>query len=202
MKKKFLVAFAVAMIAAGSMAQATIIKAITATTVGTVFSNLTGILTMNGVTGIEVQDTADIVNTYGGGSFSLSTNLVSDTSSGGIARGNFAGGIFSYKDASNTVLLSGSIGSFSLIELYNGSGIFGGDGYFTVTGGTLQAAFGTASGSMVDISFSVQPKTISSFSTGFTASSNMTVLPVVPEPITLGFLSLGSLVILRKRKHG
>jgi hypothetical protein len=203
MKKKFLVAFAVALIAVGSTAQATTIKSITATTVGTAFSIGTGLLTMNGHTGIDVQDTSGIITTETGGYFSLSTHLESHASlPGGIASGNFIGGTFEYRDFSDNPMLMGTIGSFNLVEVFDGSGIFAGKGSFTVNpGGTLNASFGATTGSMVDISFSVSPNTISDFDTGFTASSTMTILPV-PEPITVGFLSLGSLVILRKRKHG
>lgn len=199
MKKRFLVAFAVALIAAGSTAQAVMIQSISATNVGTQFVGSAGALTMNGVGGINVEYTDGTV-TYGSGTFSLNTTLAigGDHSSGGIASGSFVGGTFLYKDSGNNALLSGSINSFNLVETYDNSGIFWGDGHFSVTGGSLQVNFG-AMGDMVDISFSVKPKTIGNFSTSFTASSNMTVLPI-PEPITIGFLSLGSLVILRKRK--
>lgn len=198
MKKKVLfISIAVLMVA--GMSHAGTIKSITATTVGTAFSNLTGILTMNGITGIDVQDMADIVTTAGGGSFSLTTTMTLDTSAGGIASANFAGGTFTYKDATPTVLLSGNIGTFSLAEVFNGTGMFAGSGLFTVTGGTLAAGFGTPTGSMVDISFSVTPKTISSFATGFTASSNMTVLPI-PEPATMALL-IPAILALRTRRN-
>jgi hypothetical protein len=200
MKKKFLVAFAVALIAAGSTAQAVMIQSISATNVGTQFVGSAGALTMNGVGGINVEY-PDGTATYGGGTFSLNTTLAigGDHSSGGIARGSFVGGTFLYKDSGNNALLSGNITSFNLTETYDNSGMFWGEGLFTVTGGNLQANFGPM-GDMVDISFSVKPKTISNFSSSFTASSNMTVLPI-PEPITIGFLSLGSWMILLKRKH-
>jgi hypothetical protein len=194
--KKFLIVF-VGVLLLASAAQSAPIKSITATTVGTAFSSLTGILTMNGITGIDVQDMADIVTTTSGGSFSLTTNLTTDLSSGGIAKAAFTGGNFSIKDAAAVVMLSGTISSFQLIEIYNGSGIFAGDGAFTVTGGTLASGFGTPTGTLVDISFSVAPKTISNFSTGFTASSTMTVLPI-PEPATMALL-IPAILALRKR---
>jgi hypothetical protein len=200
MTKRFLIIFTAALVVAASMAQATLIKSISATTAGTAFSGITGILTMNGVGGINVEDTGGNIVTYGSGSFSLSTTRTADNSSGGLASGAFTGGAFSYKDSASTPLLVGNIVSFSLTEIYNGSGAFFGEGYFTVSSGTLQANFGPA-GNMVDISFSVVPKTISNFSTSFNASSNMTILPI-PEPMTIGFLSLGGgLAILRKKKR-
>jgi hypothetical protein len=199
MKKRFLIIFAAALVVAASMAQATPIKSISATTAGTAFSGITGILTMNGVGGINVEDTGGNVVTYGSGSFSLNTTRSADNSSGGLASGAFTGGAFSYKDSASTTLLAGNIGSFSLTETYNGSGMFVGEGYFTVSSGTLQTDFGPA-GNMVDISFSVVPKAISNFSTSFNASSNMTILPI-PEPMTVGLLSMGGLAILRKKKR-
>jgi len=204
MKKKFLVAFAVALVAAGSTVQATMmimIKSISVTTAGTAFSGSTGILTMNGVGGINVEDTGGNVVTYGSGSFSLSTNLFADNSSGGLASGVFKTGTFLYKDSADNPLLAGNIVSFSLTEAYNGSGMFFGEGNLTVSSGALQTGFGSA-GNMFDLSFSVTPKTIADFSStsNFIASSDMTILSV-PEPITIGFLSLGGLAILRKKKH-
>ena len=204
MVKKFII-LCMGVLVAISTAQATmVIKSITATTVGTTFSSFTGILTMNGITGIDVQDMANIVTTSGGGSFRLDTTLIpiiGDTSSGGIASANFTGGTFEYKDASSVVMLSGAIGSFSLVEVFNGLGMFTGEGSFTVTSGTLQAGFGATTGSMVDISFSVSPNTISDFSNGFNASSTMTVLPLppIPEPATITLLCSGALALLRRK---
>jgi hypothetical protein len=198
--KKILTVFAVFLIAAAT-AQAGMVKSISATNVGTSYVGSAGALTMGGVGGINVEY-SDGTSTYVAGSFSLNTTLVAggDHSSSGIASGSFAGGSFLYQDAGHVTLLSGNITSFALVETYDNSGLFWGEGLFTVTGGSLQTDFGYASGTMVDISFSVVPKTIGDFSTSFTASSNMTVLPV-PEPVTIGLLSLGSLVILQKRKH-
>ena len=204
MAKRFLILFAAALCVTVSTAQAGTIKSITATTVGTAFSSFTGILTLNGTTGIDVQDIANIVTTTSGGSFSLTTTRTLDTSSGGIASANFAGGNFSYKDASSVIMLSGTIDSFSLVEVFDGSGMFAGKGSFTVAlGGTLNTAFGTTGGSMVDISFSVSPNTISDFDTGFTGSSNMTILPAsnqTPEPATIMLMGMGIATLIRKRK--
>ncbi|MFA6426273.1 MAG: hypothetical protein WCW64_08850 [Phycisphaerae bacterium] len=201
MKKKVLI-ISIGLLAVVSMAQAVAIQSITATTAGTSFSSGTGILTMVGVGGINVEDITNNVVTYGNGSFSLNTTLALDTSSGGIASGNFTGGGFVYKDSTSAVLLSGSITSFSLAEFVNGSGTFVGTGSFTVTGGTLQTDFGTATGSMVDISFSIKPSTISNFSANFNGSSNMTVLPnpTIPEPTTIALL-VPAIWALRNRRN-
>ncbi|MBU1260659.1 MAG: PEP-CTERM sorting domain-containing protein [Planctomycetota bacterium] len=200
MIRKILPVFVVALVIAGSTTQAGTIKSITATTVGTAFSIDTGLLTMNGHTGIDVQDTSDIITTETGGYFSLSTHLESHASlPGGIASGNFIGGTFEYLDFSNNPMLTGTIVSFNLVEVFDGFGIFAGKGSFNVNpGGMLNASFGATTGSMVDISFSVSPNTISDFDTGFTASSTMTILPI-PEPTTIGLLSLGALSLLRRK---
>lgn len=170
------------------------IISMSATNAGTSFAG--GTLTMNGVGGINVEYAGGTV-TYGSGIFSLNTTLASDNSSGGIASGTFTGGAFSYKDSGSTTLLSGSISSFNLVETYNGSGMFFGEGSFVVTGGSLQPNFGSL-GNMVDISYSIVPKTISDFSSSFTGSSNMTVLPV-PEPATVSLLTIGVLAILKRK---
>ena len=199
MTKKLLTLFAVVLFVTALPVFATPIQSMSATNVGTSFVGGGGALDMNGVGGINVEYTSGPVNTYVSGQFILNTTLTSDNSSGGIANGDFAGGAFSYKDSSGDVLLSGDIVSFNLVETYNNSGMFWGEGHFTVTGGNLQAYF-LPQGDMVNISYSVKPNTISNFSSDFTASSNMTVLPI-PEPITIGLLSMGGLAILRKKKR-
>jgi hypothetical protein len=202
-KKSLLFLAVVLFVTAGSTVQAVVmIQSISATNVGVSFVGSAGVLTMNGVGGINVEYTDGTV-TYGSGQFFLNTTLAigGDHSSGGIASGSFVDGDFYYKDVSKNLLLSGDIEYFNLTEIYNNSGLFWGEGRFAVTGGDLQANFGSI-GNMVDISYSITPNTISDFSSSshFTGSSNMTVLPI-PEPMTIGFLSLGSLMILLKRKH-
>ena len=197
MTKKLLTIFAAVLFVTALPVLATPIQSMSATNVGTLFVG--GALTMSGVGGINVEYTSGPVITYVSGQFSLNTTLTSDNSSGGIADGDFAGGTFSYEDVGHNVLLSGAIVSFNLVETYNNSGIFWGEGHFTVTGGNLQADF-LPQGDMVNISYSVKPNTISNFSSDFTASSNMTVLPI-PEPMTVGLLSMGGLAILRKKKR-
>jgi hypothetical protein len=103
-------------------------------------------------------------------------------------------------DAGSNVLLSGTIVSFNLTEIYDNSGMFAGQGYFNVSGGTLQPDFGSIGslGKLVDITFSVTPNTISNFSSSFLASTNMTVLPV-PEPATIALLTMGALALLKRK---
>jgi len=200
MKKKVLI-MCVGLLTVVSMAQATAIRSISITNTGTSFAGGSGVLTMGGVGGINVEydDIPGTTITYVGGQFSLNTTRTLDTSSGVMASANFAGGSFSYKDVGSITLLSGSITSFTLTEFVNNSGMFVGTGYFTVTGGTLQGDFGTA-GSLVDISYSVQPSTIANFSTSFTGSSNMTVLPI-PEPATIALL-IPAILALRNKRNG
>ena len=201
MIRKFLIVFTVVLIAAGSMVQAEPVKSMSATNVGTSFGGGIGsVLTMNGVGGINCEYLSGFVNTYGNAQFGLNTTLMSDNSSGSIASGDFAGGSFSYMDAGSNVLLSGTIVSFNLTEIYDNSGMFAGQGYFNVSGGTLQPDFGSIGslGKLVDITFSVTPNTISNFSSSFLASTNMTVLPV-PEPATIALLTMGALALLKRK---
>lgn len=190
-------------VVAVSMAQAVPIKSISVTDVGTSFVGGVGNdLTMSDVGSINVEyaDVDNTVTPYAGGQFYLQTTLVGQSSTGGIASGNFANGWFSYKKSDGTTLLSGAIEYFNLVEVFNNSGMFAGEGYFTVLGGSLQANFG-ANGNMVDISFS-GPKNISNFDSAFTCSSDMTILPVpnqTPEPATITLLCVGALALLRRK---
>ncbi|MGD0786146.1 MAG: PEP-CTERM sorting domain-containing protein [Sedimentisphaerales bacterium] len=198
MIRKSLIVFAVAFVTVLPAFAVPIIQSMSATNVNTSFAGSGGTLTMGGMGGVNLQYTSGAVNTYDNGHFSLNTYLLSDAASGGgIARGTFAGGSFMYQDSGPVTLLSGSITSLSLTEVYDGSGMFSGNGTFTVTGGTLQSYFG-ANGIMVDISYSITPNTISDFSHDFAGSSNMTILPV-PEPATITLLCSGALALLRRK---
>ncbi len=199
MIRKSLIIFAAALCITVSPAFAVLmVQSMSVTNVGTAFVGGVGsALTMNGVGGINVEYSSGTV-TYGSGQFSLNTTLASDASVGGIASGTFTGGSILYKDSSSAVLLSGTITSLKLTEAYNGSGLFFGDGSFTVTGGSLQPNFGSA-GVIVDISYSIKPITISTFASSFNGSSDMTILPV-PEPMTIGLLGLGGLSLLRRKR--
>jgi hypothetical protein len=199
LKKTFinlLVAFIV--ISSGGVAQATI-QAVSADAVSMWFAGSSKVLTMDDTTSIDVEDTLGAITTYEDGWFNLSTTLVTggDHSSGGIASGSFAGGGFSYKDSSSVVLLSGSITSFNLVEVFNGSGMLAGEGQFTVTGGSLQADF-ALTGHIVNITFHVKPKTISDFTSDFTGMSDITV---TPEPATIVLLGTASVWIFTRKKH-
>jgi hypothetical protein len=199
MKRKILI-ICMGLLAAASTTQATSIQSISATTVDTMFVSAGGFgaLSMADNSGINVEDVSGVQTTYSGGSFSLFTILTSDASGGGIAKGNFAGGAFSYKDSSSNPLLEGNISSFILEELPDGFGMLIGRGIFTVTGGSLQGDF-HAIGKMMNISFSV-PTTIIDFSTSFNhASSNMTVLSA-PEPATMALL-IPAILVLRKKRN-
>lgn len=195
--KKNVLFISIGLLMVASMAQATAIRSMSATNAGTAFVGGSGVLTMSGVGGINVEYVDDTTTTYGSAQFSLNTTRTLDTSVGTMASADFAGGSFSYEDSGGIILLSGSITSFSLKEFVDNSGMFIGTGTFTVSGGTLQGDFGP-SGSMVDISYSVKPSTIANFSTSFTGSSNMTVLPI-PEPATM-MLLIPAIFALKKRK--
>jgi len=203
MKKRSLF-ICIALLAAASTVQATTITSIAAMDVDTSFSNISGNLIMDSEAEIEVEYATEYI-TYSG-SFNLTTHIELDTSLGGIASANFTGGTFSFMNGTD-VLLAGTIISFNLTEYLNGSGMFVGEGSFTVTGGTLQPDFGPVGslGDMANFTISVRPRSISNFtSTSFSnASSTMTILPSsdpTPEPATVCLLALGSLVFTRKKK--
>ncbi|HBG27432.1 MAG: hypothetical protein A2Y10_09890 [Planctomycetes bacterium GWF2_41_51] len=190
--KKF-ITICLVLIAASTTYAATI-QSITANNAATSFNSTTGLFSMIGSGGI-VEYTSG--NAYINGQFTLSMSLAADTSASGIAKGTFNSGTFSYNDGS-TLLLAGSFSSFNIVESFDNFGMLAGYGNFNVTGGSLQSAFGSI-GNLVNISFSVNPITISSFASDFTAISHMTVTSV-PEPATIAIISLGVLSIFRKRK--
>lgn len=170
---------------------ATTIQSITAANAWTTFDSSTDVLTMTGSVGIVSYASG---NTYTGGTFTLTTTLTSDTSSGGTAIGTFTGGTFTYTDSASNVLLSGTITSLNLTELY---GILAGQASFAVTSGSLWTDFGSSAGSLIDVSFYLS-SSLSDFSSSFTALSNVTVVPV-PEPTTVALLSLGTLLFRKKK---
>ena len=188
-----------------SAACAATIVSINANFLGTDYDSGTGKLT--------VLDNADIVveyddatqATYAAGLFDLAADLVLDFSAGGLAMADFGSGTLSIRDSLSNSLLTATGLTLTLTEVTDGGGLLAGDGQFTVTGGTLDSAFGAFPGDIVQITFRLDPKDISSFTTspgftGFTALSNVSLTPT-PEPATLGLLTFGAaLFLVRRRK--
>ncbi len=157
-----------------------------------------------GLGDLSVNDTADIVVEYPGGSqsiyagnaFVLDISLHNDLSADLITDGLFKDGSLSIGSSGD--LLSATIEELRLTELYNNSGILAGIGELQVTGGSLAADFG-ALGEMVQISFSVTPSDLDDFSQGFAGISNISFMPI-PEPATIAMIGFGA-ILLKKRKH-
>ena len=183
-----------------SAARAATVVSINANFMGTVYDGGTGTLT--------VLDTADIVvefddatqTTYAAGLFDLAADLVLDSSVGGLAMADFGNGTLSILDSVGNPLLTATGLALMLTEVTDGGGLLAGDGQFTITGGSLDPAFGAFPGDIVQITFRLTPKDISDFSAGFTGLSNISLTPT-PEPATLGLVTFGlSLFLVRRRK--
>ncbi len=176
------------------------IKSISVNDVDTNYTAGTGVLSLGDATDVVVEDTIGNQTTYANGSFTMATTLMADVSAGGIASGQFAGGSLTFLDGAANVLLAGNITSLNLIEVFNNAGLLAGNGQFQVTGGSLSGDFVYPIGDIVQISFNVN-KTISDFSKSFDqVYSNLTMTPIVPEPVTIGLLSIGGLFLIRRKR--
>jgi hypothetical protein len=134
---------------------------------------------------------------YTGSSVSLSTTLVNDWSSGGFARGDFAGGQIVISQGT-TNLLTCNLADLSIVETPRAtSNLLAGAGSFSAASGTLASQFGsTGEIFMLEFQLSVP---VSSFATGFTGRADMSLTPT-PEPATMGLLGLGGALLLRRRR--
>ena len=186
----------VVLLVAGSVSNAAI-QSMSATGLSTSFTAGSGVLSILDDADIVVEDTLGQQTTYTQGGFDLSSFLQSDTSSGGIASGSFADGYLSFTDSDDNVLLAGNIICLDLSEVFDG--LLAAQGEFEVTGGLLDSDFALPYGDIVQITFSVSPSSINDFSADFSASSNITVMPI-PEPATVCLLGLGGLSLLRRKK--
>lgn len=186
----------VVLLAAGSVSHAAI-QSVSATGLSTLFTAGDGALSILDDADIIVENTLGQQTTYAQGGFDLNSFLQSDTSSGGIASGSFADGYLSFTDSDDNVLLAGNIICFDLSEVFDG--LLVAQGEFEVTGGLLDSDFALPYGDIVQITFSVSPSSINDFSADFSASSNITVMPI-PEPATVCLLGLGGLSLLRRKK--
>ena len=187
--------------------QADPIQAISSDFLASSFVN-TGGAYDNGV--LSVNDTADIVveyasgatATYAGGGVLLTTDLFQDISAGGIADGLFLGGSILLTDSSLNTLLSADIGQMEVKELSAQPDTLVGNGAFTVTGGSLAAAFGGA-GEVFLLTFNLQPSGITDFTGGGGVGLSDLKLTPIPEPATMllvGTGALGAFGWMRRRR--
>lgn len=166
------------------------ITSITATNAVTTFTS--GVLQMTGTNGLITYTSS---NTPYNGTFSMAVSMATDNSVGGVANAVFNGGTFEFKDTSNVTLLKGSFTSFSLVETF--PGMLSGNCTFTALSGLYLADF-AAGGSFMGFTFAVPFADFTNFSKSFSGLSTMTVTPV-PEPATMGLLSLGVFGLLKRR---
>lgn len=194
MKTRLFCAFIlVGLIAAG--AYSTPISYISATTVPTSFVPYggdfsKGIFSVSGVRPLIVHYSDGSQVPFQNGTIEMVTSLKTLTSVDGRASGVFESGTISLKDSSGADLLSGSVTEVKLSEVFDNLGVFAANGTFTPTSGSLLGDFG-ANGLVYQIVFQVQPTSVDDLTIPLSGFSNVSLAPVVPEPITLGLLSLG-----------
>ena len=190
----------VSMIAAGAFA--TPIAYISATTVPTTFTPGDGInpgtLVLSGVRPLVIHATDGSQSTIADVTYSLTTSLKEDNSTGGVVKGVFEGGELTLTDSLGGILFSGSIVAANLEEMPEGSVVLIASGPLGVTGGSLKPDFG-ASATMYDLIFTTEPMVIDDLSGSFSGFSDITVAPI-PEPLTLTLLGLGLAGIVAARR--
>jgi len=206
-------AFALALVNAGAISADPWITGISIDTVPTSYTTDTGsgVLTIfsgGGETVTVDYDSGPSVD-YTDCSFLLSTTLLLDTSSGGVARGLFTGGSLTFWDSSDSVLFSGvSIVELYADEVFDNSGVLLGVGMFVGVAGSLEPSWPPpAAGDIFEVTFSLVPSNIDSFDDEFTALTDLTVTPYsgpptfIPEPATLALVAFGVTALIRRRKH-
>jgi hypothetical protein len=166
------------------------VTSITATNAVTTFGS--NVLQITGTNGLITYTSS---NAPLNGTFSMTLNMTADTSSLGVASATFGAGTFEFKDASNNILLQGSFTSFGLVETF--PGMLSGNCSFIATAGLYQPDF-SLGGSFMGFTFAVPFTDFTNFSKGFSGLSTMTATPV-PEPATMGLLSLGVFGLLKRR---
>ncbi|HUS57924.1 MAG TPA: PEP-CTERM sorting domain-containing protein [Planctomycetota bacterium] len=206
--KKCQMIFALAVVVAlASGAAATPILYVSSTTVPSNFGPVggtfgIGVLTLNGVRPVVVCYVGQEPIVHEGVSFFLQTSLIEHTSANGVAGGRFEGGSIVLKDSQDNDLLVGSVNNIYLQEVADG-GTFttlAAVGYFTVESGSLADDFGPH-GSVVDLIFEFDPGAIDNLLQPFAGYSDVTLSPMIPEPVTTAILGLGLLGLVARRRR-
>ena len=94
----------------------------------------------------------------------------------------------------------GDMIELTLCEVGDGLGMLAGQGFFEVTGGSLQEDFVHTQGDIFQMVFRISPNDVDDFSAGFTGFTDITVTPA-PEPATLGILLVGALAVVRRKRR-
>ena len=189
---------------AGSVS-GTPIEYISATTVPSSFTPTggdfgLGVLLLSGVRPL-VLHYADTQTVLYDSQFLLSTSLKVNMSDDGQVRGLFEGGTLRLLDSSGDELLVGEVHSVSLSEFFDNLGILTASGTFSVESGSLKSDFGR-NGIVFELMFSVEPRSVEDFSQGFSGFSDLSLTPIIPEPITLTALGIGLVGLIARRRRG
>ena len=210
MKAKIVLAL-LAALTATTVAYSTPISYISATTVPSSFTPTggdfgLGVLTLSGRLPLIVHY-ADLTQVpLENSTYFLTTSLQQDRSDDGKAQGIFIGGRLELKDASGNMLLSGSIYEALVAEVFPDRPslplMLTINGVFRADGGSLLPDFNGPNGKIYEIIFSISTRSIDDFSVPFSGESNISLAPIIPEPLTITALSLvlGGLVVSRRRR--
>jgi hypothetical protein len=156
-----------------------------------------GVLALWGDVDLRIcwQSAADLIS---GVSIDLSSSLLEDLSSDGLARGRFTGGTVRLDQGAHNILLA-DIVEFHLAEAGDGSGTMTAWGHFEYVDGTLGHWFGTDGADILQLSLDLCGLDVADFSGVIAASGDITFRPI-PEPAALALLGMGAAALIRRRR--